>query len=59
VLTLPCFPPAEHSLGLAALAKGDPETALTYLRRAAERTPNRPSLQADLRRVETMVSGTP
>lgn len=56
---LPLWPPAEHSLGLAALKRGDPEAAVAHLRRAAERMPGRESLQADLRRAETMVSGTP
>ena len=58
-LLLPLWPPAEHSLGLAALQQGNPDEAVAHLRRAAERMPSRESLQADLRRVESMVSGTP
>jgi serine/threonine protein kinase/tetratricopeptide (TPR) repeat protein len=56
---LPCWPPAEHSLGLALLKKGTPDQAVAHLRRAAERIPGRESLLADLRRAETIASGTP
>ena len=52
---LPCWPPAEHSLGLAALERGDAEAARAFLRQASERSPARASLQADLRRAQNGV----
>jgi tetratricopeptide (TPR) repeat protein len=55
---LPCWPPAEHSLGLAALERGDSASAVEQLKRAAKRSPWRESVKADLTRAQAG-AGTP
>jgi len=56
---LPCFPPAEHSLGLAALKQGDTQKAVDLLQSAASKRPTREAIQSDLRRATSQLQGTP
>ena len=46
--------PAEHSLGLAYLEKKDARSAVEYLQRAAEISPDRESVQRDLERARKL-----
>jgi hypothetical protein len=58
-INLPIWPPAEHTLGLGYLKKQQPQQATEHLRRAAERVPERASLQTHLEQAEAMLEGTP
>jgi len=51
--------PAEHSLGVAWLRKGDPKKAVEYLTLAASMLPDRDAIKRDLARARELAAQTP